>query len=140
MGCRTQLTTTDGAGSNGVVIGEVVTRLDDDRFHLYTGSGSKTSRLIPSCPLATRNLAINETTLRICRKYLVSDALSFVDSAPWLQAMLHPHDLRYRCEQESNQTVGTCHSSVKFSNRSRDSHIIILKRHRRELVAIVRFA
>jgi len=35
--------------------------------------------------------------------HLVDDALFLVDSAPWLQAALHRHDLDYRYEKHGNR-------------------------------------
>ncbi|SFP25857.1 DDE domain-containing protein [Halolamina pelagica] len=79
-------------------------RLDDERFWLYAAVDSDTNRLLHVKLSPTSNQTITEMFVAELRdKRLVDDALFLVDSAPWLQAALHRHDLDCRYEKHGNR-------------------------------------
>jgi len=63
-----------------------------------------TNRLLHVKPSPTRNQAITEMFLaKLREKHLVDGALFLVDSAPWLQAALDRHGLRFQYERRGNR-------------------------------------
>lgn len=96
-----------------VAVDETVIQLNDEQFWLYASVNPDTNRLLHVKLSPTSNQAIIEIFLAELRdKHLVDDAVFLVDSAPWLQAALHRHDLDYRYEKT---VIGTA-SNVSFEN------------------------
>ncbi|QZP37522.1 IS6 family transposase [Halobaculum magnesiiphilum] len=94
----------DGANPDHVAVDETVIQLNDERFWLYAAVDPATNRLLHVTLSPTRNQAITEMFLSELReKHLVDDAVFLVDSAPWLQAALHRHDLDYRYEKHGTR-------------------------------------
>lgn len=94
----------DGANPDHVAVDETVIQLGDERFWLYAAVDPDTNRLLHVKLSPTRNQAITEMFLAELRdKHLVDDALFLVDSAPWLQAALDRHGLRFQYEHHGNR-------------------------------------
>lgn len=52
---------------------------------------------------STRNTAVTSIFFsELIEKHDVEDAVFLIDSAPWLQAALHRHGLRFRYERHEN--------------------------------------
>jgi transposase-like protein len=80
-----------------VAVDETVIQLNNERFWLYAAVDPASNRLLHVKLFPTRNQTITKMFLTELReKYLV-------DSAPWLQAALHRHDLDYRYEKHGNR-------------------------------------
>lgn len=93
-----------GRQPNHVALDETVIQLDDQRYWLYAAVDPGTNRLLNVRLFPTRTQAITEMFLAELReKHLVDDTLFLVDSAPWLQAALHRHGLRYQYEKHGNR-------------------------------------
>jgi len=94
----------NGVDPDHVAVDEIVIQLNDERFWLYAAVDPATNRLLHVKFSPTRNQAITEMFLAELReKHLVDDALSLVDSAPWLQAVPHRHGLDYNYEKHGNR-------------------------------------
>ncbi|MFC6616274.1 IS6 family transposase [Halopenitus salinus] len=87
----------DGADPDHVAVDETVTQLNNERFWLDAAVVPDTNRLLHVQLFTTRNYAITEMFLAEFREE------HLVDSAPWLQAALHRHDLDYRYEIHGDQ-------------------------------------
>jgi len=94
----------DGANPDHVAVDETMIQLNDEQFWLYAAVDPDTNRLLHVKFSPTRNQAITEMFLAELRdKHLVDDALFLVDSAPWLQAALDRHGLRFQYERHGNR-------------------------------------
>jgi transposase-like protein len=83
-------------------VDETVIQLSDERDWLYTAVDPPTNRL-PHVNLSpARDQAITELFPRNSARHISS--MTLVDSAPWLQAALHRHDLDYRDEKHGDRT------------------------------------
>jgi transposase-like protein len=94
----------DGANPDHVAVDETVIQLGSERYWLYAAVDPDTNRLLHVKLAPTRNQAITEMFLvELREKHLVDDALFLVDSAPWLQAALDRHGLRFQYERHGNR-------------------------------------
>lgn len=81
-------------------------QLNDQRYWLYAAVDPATNRLLHVRLYPTRTQAITEMFLsELKEKHQVADAVFLVDSAPWLQAALHRHGLRFQDERHGNRNA-----------------------------------
>ncbi len=101
---KAELQPATGCEPDHVALDETVIQLDDERYWLYAAVDPATNRLLHVRLFPTRTQALTELFLRELReKHDVTDAVFLVDSAPWLQAALHRHGLRFQTETHGNR-------------------------------------
>ena len=101
---KANLQPTEGADPEHVAVDETVIQLDDERYWLYAAVVPATNRLLHVRLCPTRTQALTEMFLSELReKHLVDDAVFLIDKAPWLQAALHRHGLRFQHETHVNR-------------------------------------
>jgi putative transposase len=93
-----------GASPDHVAVDETVIHLNDEQFWLYAAVDPATNHLLHVKLTPTRTMALTSMFLSELReKHRVDDAEFLVDSAPWLQAALDRHGLRFQYERHGNR-------------------------------------
>ena len=86
----------DGVDPDHVALDETVIQLNDNRYWLSAAVDPATNRLLHVRLFPTRTQVLTEMFLTELReKHLLDEATFLVDKAPWLQAALHRHGLRF---------------------------------------------
>ncbi|MCD2201192.1 IS6 family transposase [Halobacterium sp. KA-4] len=97
---------TDGKNPDHVAIDETVIGLNGQRYWLYAAVDPATNQYLHVRLFTTRTQALTEMFLRELReKHHVEEATFLVDGAPWLQAALHRHGLRFRHETHGKRNA-----------------------------------
>jgi len=97
---------TDGKNPGRVPVDETVIHLNNQRYWLCAAVDPHTKKYLHVRLFSTRTQALTEMFLNeLCEKRQVDDATFLVDGAPWLQAALHRHGLRFRHETHGNRNA-----------------------------------
>ncbi len=89
-----------------VALDETVIKLNTERYWLYATVDPETNEFLHVRLFMTRNEGVTSIFLsELAEEHDVENAVFPVDSAPWLQAALHRHRLRFQYERHGNRNV-----------------------------------
>jgi putative transposase len=95
---------TDRKSPNHVAIDETVIQLNNERFWLYAAVDPDTNEFLHVRLFPTRTIVLTKQFLQeLLEKHDVADSLFLVDGAPWLQAALFQHNLRFQHVTHGNR-------------------------------------
>jgi transposase-like protein len=97
---------TDGKSPDRVAVDETVIRVDDQRFWLYAAADPDTNEFLHLKLGTAQNYGLSVRFFHELReKHDVDDAVFLVDGAPWLQAALRRHGLRFQHVTHGNRNA-----------------------------------